>query len=128
MLFVELALPPAVVQFDDFERLDEERLAARRRVMNNARHVAPRASARTGRTYLPSRVVMMASCSDAAKRPPVTMELSRSIKRLCATRTSRRIPRQLSAGRVQDVATRANGTADIGLQFGQLDQMGRELS
>ena len=41
VLFVELALPPAVVQFDDFERLDEERLTACRRVVDDPLQLSP---------------------------------------------------------------------------------------
>ena len=41
MLLVELALTPAVVQLNDFERLDEERLTTRRGVVDDALAAAP---------------------------------------------------------------------------------------
>ena len=52
--------------------------------------IKERASARTGMTYRPSRMVMMFSWSAEPYRPPLMKLLRRSIRRLWAIRTALR--------------------------------------
>ena len=119
VLLVELALPPAVVQLDDLERLDEERLTARRRVVDDPLQLSP--GVRTHRHH-----VAAVPCGDdrVLEHRRVLAPADERVEPLHQPAVGDSHvspdPAQFRTGGVQDVAARANGAVDVGLEIRQL--------
>ena len=126
VLLVELALPPAVVELDDLQRLDEERLAAGRGVVDDARQLRAgvganrddvAAIARGDDRVLEHRGVLAAGDE---RIEPVHQP---------AVRDADLAPdaAELRAGRVEHVAAGTDRAADVGFEVGKLRQVIDEL-
>ncbi len=127
VLLVELSLPPAVVQFDDLKRLDEERLAARRGVVDDALELRPGVRAhrhdiaavpRGDDRVLQHRGVL----APADERVEPLHQPAMGDPHVAPD------PAKLGAGGVQNVPAGTNGTVDVGLEIRQLGQMVGELA